>query len=173
MYRFVLAFALTVPLWAQNSVTVTASRAPDAQADLALFQVDVTTDLGSSLDDVLSAVQGSILTSSNFSGVRSIQQYLPNSGQPVNVLAWTFALTAPIRNFKTQVSQLTALQQTVAQKKNGMSVSFSVQGTQVSAQAAQGSNCSVADLLADAKARALKMASASGSLLGGVLAMSG
>ena len=173
MYKAVLVFALILPLWAQNSVTVTVSRSVNVQPDLALFQVDIVTGTSSSLEDVLSAVQGSILTAANFSSLRTIQQYLPDRNGPVDSLDWTFSVTAPIGNLKNQVSQLTKLQQAVAEKKNGMSVSFSVQSTQVSAQAAQSANCSVTDLMADAKAQALKMTAASGSLLGGVLAMSG
>jgi len=88
-------------------------------------------------------------------------------------LDWTFVLTAPLANFKTTIAQLTALQQIVAQKKNGMSLSFSVGGTQLSPQALQGQTCSTADLLADARTQAQKMAVAAGGGLGSVLAMSG
>ena len=82
-------------------------------------------------------------------------------------------MTAPIGNFKSTVTQLQSLQQLITQKKNGMSVSFSVSGTQVSAQSQQAATCSTADLLADARAQAQKMAVAAGAGVGNVLAMSG
>jgi hypothetical protein len=156
----------------QNSVTVTATRPAAVQPDLAVFGVDILSGTDASLDDVLNAVQGSLLTAANFSGVRSVQQYIANA-QPIASLDWNFLVTAPLTNFKPVTTQLAALGQLLAQKKNGMSLSFSVQGAQVSGQAQQGVTCSAADLLTDAKAQAQKMATAAGAGLGGVLAMTG
>jgi len=65
---------------------------------------------------------------------------------------------------------LSALQQNIVGKNNGLSVSFSVQGTQASAQAQQ--TCSLSDLVADARARAQKVADAGGVSLGSILALS-
>ena len=176
MWKRALLFLIAVPpVLAQNSITVTATRPSNAQPDQILLSVDVLTGTDATRDDVLSALQGSIVTAANFSSVRTVQQYIVNGtqNQAVQDLDWTFTLTAPLANFKTTLSQLTALQQIVAQKKNGMSVSFSVQGTQVSPQAQQGVTCSASDLLSDARTQAQKMAVAAGAAVGSVLAMSG
>src|SRR5260370_31326366 len=52
-----------------NSITVSASRSGTLQPDQALFVVSVQSDLNTSLNDVLAALQGSGITSANFSGV--------------------------------------------------------------------------------------------------------
>ncbi len=173
MVKLILLFLAVFPLFGQNSITVTASRTASTPADLVAFNVEVLTDLESSRDEVLSTLQGSMLTAANFFSVRTVQQYLRETYETVNYLDWTFVLTAPIGNFKSTTSQLTALQQTVAEKKPGMSLSFSVQGTQISSQAAQALTCSTSDLIADARAQAQKMAAAAGAAIGSVLAMSG
>jgi len=167
------SFLAAIPIFGQNSVTVTANRSTSVQPDLAVFGVDVITPTTSSRDDVVAALQGSPITTANFSSLRTVQGYTPLNNQTLTNLDWSFTLTAPLGNFSTTVAQLTALQQAVAQKKNGMSVSFSIQGTQVSAQAQQSVTCSASDLLADARTQAQKMAVAAGAGLGSVLAMSG
>jgi hypothetical protein len=159
-------------LIAQNNLTVTASRLMNAAVDLVVLSVDVLTPITAGRDDVFAAVQGSIATPANFNTVRTSYQYLPD-GTTSNLIDWTFLVTAPIGNFRTTVTQLQALQQAVAQKKNGMSVSFALYGTQVSTQAQQAQPCAVTDLLADARTQAQKMAVAAGAGLGNVLAMSG
>jgi hypothetical protein len=175
MWKSLSLILLTgIPIFGQNSVTVTASRPTNAQPDLVVFNVDVLTGTNATRDDVLAALEGSVITAANFSGVRTIQQFsavgVPQ--QSFQSLDWTFSLTAPLANFKATISQLTALQQIVAQKKNGMSLSFSIAGTQLSPQAQQGLTCSTADLLSDARTQAQKMAVAAGGALGSVLAMS-
>lgn len=168
--RLTLFVVFLAPLWAQNSITVTASRTSNAQADLAVFAIDVLTDLNTSRDEVVALGQGSILTAANFSTVRTVQIYQPDNGQK-DYLDWTFSVTAPLVNFKALAAQLTSLQQQVAQKQNGMSLSFSMQGTAVSAQALQALSCSMTNLMADARTQATKIAAAAGAGLGNVLAM--
>ena len=174
MIKLVLLVVIGIPLFGQSSgITVTASRNTSAQADLALFSVEVLTDVNASRGDVLAVLQGSIVTAASFSNIRTVQQYVQSSNQTVDYLDWGFLVTAPIGNFKATVAQLTALQQIVAKKKNGIALSFSVQGTGVSPQAEQSATCSTPDLMADARAQAQKMATAAGVSLGGVLAVSG
>jgi hypothetical protein len=169
--RLILTFVLfSVLLAAQNTITVTASRSTSTQADQVVLSADVSAPLDFSHDDVLAALQGSILSSANFSNVRTTYQLVSPDKQSESLI-WTFLVTAPLANFKSTIAQFTALQQILAQKKNGMSLSYSVYGTQMSPQAQQP--CSTADLLNDARAQALKMASAAGAGVGSVLAMSG
>ena len=156
-----------------NAVTVTASRSTNVQPDLAVISVQVDTGLDGTLDSAVSAVQGSGITASNLSSVNTVQQY-SNTGQATTTgLAWYFSLTVPLANLKSTIGLLTAVQKSNGSTNNGISISFGVAGTQVSAQAQQAQTCAQSDLLSDAKAQAQKLASAAGKGLGSVLAMSG
>jgi uncharacterized protein YggE len=155
-----------------NSVTVSASRNATVQPDQIIFTVSVTSGLTSSLDDVVAALQGSGITAANLTGVLSNYNYVGNSNVPTPYLEWQFGVTAALTRMKETVAQLTSLQQSVPKKNKDLQVAFSVQGTQVSPQLAQSQTCSVADLIADARAQAQKYASASGLAVGSILAMS-
>jgi len=156
-----------------NTVTVTATRPSAAQPDQVVFTVNVTSGLNTSRDDVIAALQGSAITLANFTGVSTVQQY--SQGVPAQVqikLQWSFSLTVPLTNMKSTTSSLTALQMSVAKANNGLSLSFSVQGTSVSAQAQQSQPCPLSDLLSDARAQATKIANAASMGLGSILAVS-
>jgi len=58
------------------------------------------------------------------------------------------------------------------QNNSGLTLSFSIGGTQVSPQLQQMQTCSVADLLSDARTKAQQLANAANLFLGTVLAMS-
>lgn len=160
-----------------NSVTVTAARNVNLQPDLVVFGVVVESGLNTSLDDVLGAMQGSPITMANFTGVSSLSYLLavlpPNvQPQPVPTLQWTFVLPAPLSKIKDTTAMLLALQQSLAKKNNGLKLSFSTQGTQISSQLQQSQGCSIPDLIADARAQAQKLADAGGLSVGTILAMS-
>jgi hypothetical protein len=91
---------------------------------------------------------------------------------PTPTLQWIFALPAPLAKMKDTIATLTSLQKNIAQQNNGLTLSFNVQGTQVSTQLQQSFVCPIPDLLADAQAQAQKLSSAAGLNLGTVLAMS-
>jgi uncharacterized protein YggE len=152
-----------------NSITVTASRANNVQPDQVVFQVTVNTPLTSSLDDVVSALQGSGIVASNFSSVYTTQTY--DGKQYQTVLQWTFSLTAPLANMKATVDLFTGLQMTLSRAGKGMSLSFLVQGMQASPRAQQAQPCSLPDLISDARAQALKIANAAGATVGSILAL--
>jgi hypothetical protein len=158
-----------------NSVTVSAIRSVTQQPDQVLFAVTVQSGLNTSLDDVVAALQGSGITAANFSGVSMganlVLNLQPTMAPPL--LQWIFALPAPLAKIKDTIATLTALQKGIAQQNNGLTLSFNVQGTQVSAQSQQSHVCPTADLLADATTQAQKLAAAAGLSLGSVLAMSG
>jgi uncharacterized protein YggE len=157
-----------------NSITVNASRSTNLQPDQAVFAVTVQSGLSTSLDDVIAALQGSGITTSNFSSVRSLDSFtiIPPVSQPTSGLAWDFTLAAPLSKTKDTVASLASLQQSLAQGKSGLKLSFGVQGTRVSAQLLQSQTCSLADLVSDARAQAQKMADAAGLTLGSILALS-
>jgi hypothetical protein len=118
MWKILLILVFLDIASAQNSLTVTATRPTSATADLIVLSVDLITPTSLGRDDVFAAVQGSIVTPANFTGVRSI--YSVGTGSLlVNTLDWSFGVTAPIGNFNTTITQLQALQQLVTQKKNG------------------------------------------------------
>jgi len=172
--------ALLLPLFlsaqvssTDRTITVTASRNSNVTPDQASISVAVYSNTDASRDDVLNAAQGSPLTLATFSSVYSTTLYDNNGRTNHDVLEWTFAITAPISNLKSTIDQLTALQQAVAAKNNGMSVSYSVRGTQTSPQALAGQNCAAADLIADARSQAQKLASAAGLSVGNVVGVSG
>jgi hypothetical protein len=73
---------------------------------------------------------------------------------------------------KTTITLMSSLQASIATAKNGLAFSFAIQGTQVSPQLQQSQTCSIADLIADARAQGGKMASAAGMSLGPIQAMS-
>jgi uncharacterized protein YggE len=157
-----------------NSVTVTAARNANLQSDQAVFAVAVDTPLDVSLNDVVAALQGAGITLSNFAGVRSSGSFIGipvTPPQPPPQVEWTFGLPVAISRLSETATQLNTVQQGVVKNNKGWTMSFSVQGTQVSLPLQQSQTCSVADLIADARTQAQKLATAAGMNVGNVLAM--
>jgi hypothetical protein len=179
MQKLFLASALMLPFSLafgqldSNSVTVTASRnTASPQADQAVFGVQVNSGLDTSLDDVLAALQGTGITIANFVGLNTAAFAIVNPGgvpMPAQVLSWTFRFAVPFAKMKDTITMLNTLQQSLPKKNAGLSLSFSVQGTQSSGQPTQA--CSVPDLLSDARTQAQQLASAAGLSVGTILAM--
>jgi hypothetical protein len=160
-----------------NSVTVTATRSMTQQPDQVVFAIIVQSGLSTSLDDVVAALHPLGITAANLSGVGSGGQLFsvisPTPPQMITpMLEWAFALPVPIAKIKDTASAISALQKTIVQQNNGLTLSFNVQGTQVSTQLQQSQVCPIPDLLSDAQTQAQKLVSAAGLSLGSVLAMS-
>jgi hypothetical protein len=155
-----------------NSITVTASRSTNPQADQIVFGVYLATGLDATREDALAAVQAAGITLANFGSVVTNQQYLSNGQATHSSLAWSFSLPVALSSMKRTIGLLSAVQASVAKTNNGMSLSFSIQGTQVSPQLQQSQTCSLSDLIDDARAQGRKMASAAGMSLGLIQAMS-
>jgi uncharacterized protein YggE len=153
-----------------NSITVTATRTIYSQPDQVVFQVSVSSGLGATLDSVVAALAGSGITASDLSSVAgsglSVQIGVPgvNLAPP---LQWTFTLPVPLSKLKDTIASLTTLQQAIAQKNTGLSMTFSVQGTLASPQ-----QCSTLDLIADARTQAQKLANAAGVSAGPIIGVS-
>lgn len=162
-----VAFAQILP----NSITVNASNNVDLQPDQAIFSVSVGAGLDTGLDDVLAAVQGAGITAANLSSVTT--GYSALNGNALSSLVWTFTILAPLAQTKTTVATLTALQQSIKTANNGLTLSFTIGGTQVSQQLAQSQTCSLTSLIANATTQAQTMANASGLHLGSITAISG
>ena len=158
-----------------NSITVSASRNVSLQPDQAIFAVSVQAGISTSLDEIVAALQGSGITAANFSGFSAQPQLCPALGcgpSTLTTLQWTFTLLVPLTKTKDTVASLTALQQSIAKLNNGMTLSFSIAGTQVSQQLVQSQTCSIPALVADATAQAQTLAAAGGMTLGAIVAMS-
>jgi len=156
-----------------RTVTVTASRAATVAPDQAVVTVGVNTPITTTRDEVLAALQGSSITLANFTSVYTTTDYNVTTNGNRDQLAWTFTLNVPFSNIKPTMDQLTGLQIALAKAGKGMDLSFALRGTQTSAQALAGQNCSAADLIADARTQAQKIAAAAGLSVGAVVGASG
>ncbi len=154
-----------------NSITVSASNSASLQPDEATFSVTVQSGLTTGLDDVLMALQGLGITAANLSGVNTTPLYV--NGSPSGLtLQWTFSLPVPLTNTKATLASLTMLEQTIGAQNSGLTLSFSIIGTQVSQQLAQSQTCSVSNLIASATTQAQSIAAAAGVTLGRINAIS-
>ena len=148
-----------------NSITVSASNNASLQPDEATFSVTVQSGLTTGLDDVLTALQGSGITAANLSGLNTAQQYV-NGSPSTLALQWTFSLPVPLTNTKTTIASLTMLEQNIGEQNSGLTLSFTIIGTQVFQQSAQSQTCSLSDLIAAATTQAQGIATAAGVTLG-------
>jgi hypothetical protein len=160
-----------------NSITVSASQNATLQPDQAVFGVVVQSSVSTSLDDVLAALLGSGITAANFSGVSTQQGQLGSTLLPGGqvqgpTLSWAFNLPVPLTKTKDTVASLTTLQQNITKLNNGLTLSFSIVGTQVSQQLAQSQTCSLPGLIATATTQAQSLAAAANLTVGRILALS-
>jgi hypothetical protein len=153
-----------------NTVTVAASRTLTIQPDQVFFYVAVNSGIGTTLNTVLAALQPVGITATNFSSV-STGTFSTGVIQMASV-QWSFTLAAPFADMQTTVAALTSLQQSVMQNNSGLTLSFSLGGTQVSQQLQQMQVCPLSGLLSDAQAQAQKLANVAGFSVGTVVAMS-
>src|SRR5712692_4904086 len=101
LFVFVLSASVVFGQLDSNSVTVTASRNVNLQADQSVFGVYIDSGINTSLDDVIAALQGSGITVANFSGVSTVPNYLlPPDQQMQLTLEWAFGLAAPLAKTK-------------------------------------------------------------------------
>jgi uncharacterized protein YggE len=153
-----------------NSITVTASQTATLQPDQAIFSLTVQSPVTTGFDDVLAALQPVGVTAANFTGVSSSSSGVSRLGAVQ--LQWAFTLPAPLANTKATVASLTTLQTNIANANNGLTLSFSISGTQVSTQLAHSQTCSLTALIASATTQAQSLAAAGGLTLGPILALS-
>ena len=144
-----------------NSVTVTASQAGTLQPDQAVLGLTVTSGTDKGLDEIVMALQGVGVTSANFQWLSfgsPVQLVRPPNAQPQ--LEWGFQLPVAISKVKDTTAALAALAQTISQNSSGLSLTFSVQGTQISSQ--QTPTCNLADVIANARTQAQQLTAAAG-----------
>jgi uncharacterized protein YggE len=169
MWKFSLPvlFLVTAPVFGQlapHTLTISATRSTYLQPDTVVFSLSVTAGPATTLDQIVASLSSLGVTSSSLNGVN-------NTSAPPN-LQWNFNLAAPLASLTATIGTLTKLEQTITQNNSGLTLSFSVGGTQVSQQLQQSQTCSNADLMSDATAQAQKLAAAAGFTLGPVLQLS-
>lgn len=170
--RCVIIGILPVLVYGQvtnNSVTVTASQSITAQPDQAIFSVVVSSGFDKNLSDIVGAVQSAGIAAANFTGLSIVQGVLLKGAVPTNAQAavqWNFQLLVPIAKMKDTTSVLAGLAQTIPQNSSGLSLAFTVVGTQVSSQ--QIASCSLPDLLTQARTQAQQLSSAAGLTVGAI-----
>jgi uncharacterized protein YggE len=164
--RFALGLMLGQP--GPYAITITASRSLNLQPDQVLFGINVNSGLSVSLEDVMGALQAAGISGASFSNVSTSAptQWIAPS------LQWTFTLAAPLAKLKETLGLLSGAQQNMAKQGSGLSLSFFVQGLQVSPQLQQSQSCPETDLMADARGQAQKVAAAAGVSVGSILSMS-
>jgi uncharacterized protein YggE len=168
--RFALGLMLGQP--GPYAITITSSRSLNLQPDQVLFGINVNSGLTSNLDDVTGALQAAGISGASFSSVNT-QPYGTTNGTPTQTfLQWTFTLAAPFAKLKDTLGLLSGAQQNMAKQGSGLSLSFFVQGLQVSPQLQQSQSCPEADLMSDARGQAQKVATAAGVSAGSILSMS-
>ncbi len=154
-----------------NSVTIQASRTMVLQPDVATFSITVSSSSSTSLDQVVTALQGAGITSANLSAVDTMTEIPLRSSLPETSLVWTFSLSVPFTTLKNTVATLSTLEGNLAQQSSGLALRFSVQGSDVSPQLRGAQTCPIPDLVADARAQAKKLTDAAGLGLGPILAL--
>jgi uncharacterized protein YggE len=146
-----------------NTITVTVSQNASSQPDEALFNLTVASGVNQGLNDVVSALTGVGITSSDLTG-------LGYSPTPSPRLQWQFQLAVPLSSVKATATALAALAKNISQSNSALSLSFSVSGSQNSG--AQTQSCNFAALMSSAQVQAQSLASAAGYIVGRVLAIS-
>jgi hypothetical protein len=164
MSKFALILLAAAPVFAQldsHTLAISATRSITPPADQVVFGLSVNAAANTTLDQVVGALSGLGITEANLNGIS-------NSGP----LQWGFTLVAPLSKLSTTISSLIKLEQTIGQNNSGLTLTFTIEGTQASQQVQQSPSCSDADLIADATAQAQKLAAAAGLTLGPILRVS-
>src|SRR5260370_17809459 len=182
MLRHTFCFLIFVSasfLFAQtdaNSAAVTACRSSNVQPDQIAISLSVLSGFDAYFDTVIAALQGSGVTAANFNGGGVDEMYsygsVTNQQVLVSKLRWGFGFGVPLAKLKDTLAALTAVQQSIAKKNNGLTLNFSVQGMQYSPELLQSLVCKIPDVIADARAQAEQLADAAGLHVGGILAVS-
>lgn len=165
MSKLPLLLLAVAPVFAQlpnNTLTITATRSIAIQPDQLVFGLTVSSGTGTSLNQIVAALASLGITSVNLSGVAN------NSPG----LQWSFTLAVPISNLTATINSLTTLQNTITQNNSGLTLTFIINGTEVSQQfqqSQQAQTCTNANLISDATAQAQKLASVAGMTVGPIL----
>jgi uncharacterized protein YggE len=153
-----------------NAIIITATRTNAIQPDQVLIGLTVQSPTTAGLDDITGALTGAGISGANLTQVYTFQSQ--NGLQSQTGLVWSFTLTAPLSKLAATLTQLVAAQQTISSNNSGLTLTFYVEGLQISQQLQQSQPCSQAGLVADTQAQAKQVAAAAGVSAGAILSMS-
>jgi uncharacterized protein YggE len=156
-----------------NTITITATRTNNIQPDQVLVGLSVTSGTTAGLDDITIALTDAGITGAGLASVYTTTVDATSGGFPTRqaALVWLFTLTAPLAKLSATLTQVISAQHTISVKNSGLTLSFHVEGMQVSKQLQQSQACSQAPLLADAQAQAKQVANAAGVSAGPILSI--
>jgi hypothetical protein len=164
--RFALGAMFGQP---QPNITITATRTNVIQPDQVLIGLNVQSATTAGLEDITGALNGAGISGANF---MQVSTFLSQTGlQSQTGLVWSFTLTAPLSKLSATLTQLVSAEQTISGDNSGLTLTFYVEGLQISPQLQQSQPCSQAALLADAQAQAKQVAAAAGVSAGSILSM--
>src|SRR6266536_1219540 len=159
--RWLLFFAAVSVAFGQldsDMITITSSRTQSIVVDQVQVTVNVNTGRDATLDDVVSALQGTEITAANLSGAYTFSS---NFQQP-RPTQWTFTLTASISKLKDTLAAL-------ARAQNRSDIDL---GYYLNAVTTQSGPCPWPSLVGDAQAQAQKLAAVAGVRVGPIVALS-
>src|SRR5580698_11561906 len=148
MSKLALLFLTAVPLFAQldsHTLAISASRSLTPQPDQVVFGLSVNAAASTTLEQVVGALSGLGITDANLNGISNSDPF-----------QWSFTLVAPLSKLSTTIASLIKIEQTIGQNNSGLTLMFTIEGTQASQQVQQLPSCSDAELIADATAQAQK-----------------
>jgi uncharacterized protein YggE len=164
MFKIALILFAAAPVFAQldsHTLAISATRSITPQPDQVVFGLSVNAASSTTLDQVVSALSGLGVTDANLNGISN-----PGPFQ------WSFTLVAPLSKLSTTIASLIKIEQTIGQNNSGLTLTFTIEGTQASQLVQQLPSCSDAELIADATAQAQKLATAAGLTLGPIIRVS-
>ncbi len=124
MFKTSMLLLAAAPIFAQlpsNTLTISATRSIAPQPDEAVFALTVSSGTGATLGQIVAALSSAGITSSNLSGV---------DNSTATTLQWSFTFAAPLANLAAAINSFANLQQTIGQNNSGLTLGFSVVGTQ-------------------------------------------
>jgi uncharacterized protein YggE len=152
-----------------HTITITALRTLTSVPDQVLIAIYVNSGLNAGLNDVSGAIAAAGISAAVFSGVSTVTDY-SSSPQGQSLLQWSFTLTAPLTALAGTIGQLGMAEPAFSKQNPSLSISFLVEGLQVSPQSQPV--CPQAGLISDATAQAQAVAAAAGLSAGSILSMS-
>lgn len=167
LFCFLVASAAT--LFGQsdaNTITITATRSIVLPRDQAVIEVRVNTPADFTLQDVLSLLKDSGITSAHLSNLTDTSQRFVEA----LALNWTFEFPAPLAKITDTLKTFAALEKAINVPGGSSSMTYAIVELQSSSA---GPTCVEADLVADARTQAQKLASAARVTLGQVLEVGG
>jgi len=161
LLRLIVFPGLVLAQSADESVTVTANQETTLQPDEALISLSVDAGNDKALDAIVGALSPLGISSANLVSVGFAPSPTPFTAP---ALRWTFQLPVPFSKLQASNTALAALQTSISQNNSGLSLSFTLAGTQYSGQ--QTANCDYGKLMNQARSQAQQTAAGAGLNIG-------